>query len=207
MKMETQETRSVVFFVDDEPSVCKAVGQSLAELPCQFRPFHRGEECLKAVRAGHPECDLLITDLSMPDMDGLELLKAVRKIRPHLPVLVVTGYGDIPVAVKAMKAGAVDFIEKPLDEGTFVPLVRSLLDRSQAESSKRPPLTEAERKILNLIVDGKGNKEMAYLLHCSIRTVENHRYRMMRKLNVDGTASLVKIAITQGLVATEPVSP
>jgi two-component system, LuxR family, response regulator FixJ len=137
----------------------------------------------------------------MPEMDGIELLKAVKQFIPQLPVLLITGYGEIPLAVKAVKAGALDFVEKPLDEETFLPMVKTALEQSlMARSSGSQSLTKTERKILEFVVDGKVNKEIAQILECSTRTVENHRYRMMHKLGVESTACLVRKALTVGLV-------
>jgi two-component system response regulator TtrR len=187
-----------VFLVDDEPFLCKALRQTLLEIPCTVRSFFRARECLDALQKA--PCDLLITDVSMPEMDGIELLKAVKEVRPQLPVLLITGYGEIPIAVKAVKAGAYDFIEKPLDEDTLLPIVRAALKQNLSiPSSEEKPLTKTELRILELIVEGNGNKEIARILGCSTRTVENHRYRMMCKLNVNSTASLVRTALTEGL--------
>jgi FixJ family two-component response regulator len=192
--------RSVIYFVDDEPAVCKAVKQTLETLNCRVICFSNAEDCLRSIEMGM--CDLLISDVNMPGMDGVELLRMVKRVRPMLPVLLVTGYGDIPVAVKAVKAGAMDFIEKPLDENTFLPVVKRALEEHERKSSLIiKPLTKTERKILQLVVDGKGNKEIANMLTCSVRTVENHRYRISKKMNVDSTASMVRLAITLGLAS------
>jgi FixJ family two-component response regulator len=200
--MEEVQKQQVVYFVDDEPTVCKAVKQTLEELSCRVTCFTSAGECLRCLETR--DCDLLVSDVNMPEMDGMELLKAVKKIRPLLPVLLVTGYGDIPVAVKAVKAGAFDFIEKPLDEATFLPVVKAALEQCEKKTAfMGKPLTKTEKKILQLVVDGKGNKEIAYLLECSVRTVENHRYRISKKLNVDSTASLVRLAITIGLASLD----
>jgi two-component system, LuxR family, response regulator FixJ len=192
----------VIYLVDDEPSICDAVGHTLGELACEVVAFTRAEECLAAIR--EKKCNLVITDLNMPGMNGMELLQAVKKIKPFLPVLLVTGFGEIPVAVKAIKAGAFDFIEKPFDDQKFLPLVRAALEQNANYEMARPQvvtLTGTEKRILQLIVDGKSNKEMASVLGCSVRTVENHRYRIMRKMNIDSTAGLVKAAITLGMAS------
>ncbi|NLE29524.1 MAG: DNA-binding response regulator, partial [Phycisphaerae bacterium] len=121
-----------------------------------------------------------------------------------LPVLVITGFGEIPAAVQAVKAGALDYLEKPLDEATFLPIVDNALKLHETKENKlNQLLTKTERKILKFVVEGKGNKEIAQLLNCSVRTIENHRYRMTRKLNVDSTASLVRTAIAMGFASTE----
>jgi FixJ family two-component response regulator len=198
--MVEETRRSVVIFVDDEPAVCKAVKQTLETLNCRVLCYSNAADCLRAIETGN--CDLLISDVNMPGMDGVELLKAVKRLRPMVPVLLVTGYGDIPVAVKAVKAGAMDFIEKPLDEATFIPVVKRALEEHEKRNSMiNKPLTRTEKKILQLVVDGKGNKEIANLLTCSVRTVENHRYRISKKMNVDSTASMVRLAITLGLAS------
>jgi FixJ family two-component response regulator len=196
--MEILNKKFIIYIVDDEPSIGLAICQTLAELPCDAVAFTRAEECLSAIRK--KKCDLLIADLNMPGLDGLGLLSAVKKILPWVPVLLITGYGEISAAVKAIKAGAFDFIEKPLDQASFLSVVRAALEQNPSgEWAERQALTKAEHRVLQLVMDGKSNKEIAYILGCSTRTVENHRYRLMRKLKVESTASLVKVAITMGL--------
>jgi two-component system, LuxR family, response regulator FixJ len=198
--MNELNKKFVVFFVDDEPGICRAASMTLEELPCEVITFTRAEDCLSAIK--EQKCDLLIADLNMPGMNGMELLRSVKKIHPLLPVLMVTGFGEISVAVMAMKAGAFDFIEKPFDEELFLPVVRAALEKSAAGGSAGGLiLTNAEKRILQLVAEGKSNKEMANVLNCSIRTVENHRYRIMRKMNIESTAGLVKAAINMGLTS------
>jgi two-component system response regulator FixJ len=199
----TNPTRSkIVFLVDDEPAVAKAVSLTLQELPCRVTCFTNASDCLNALTT--QDCDLLITDVNMPGINGIELLKQAKILRPLLPVLVITGFGEIPAAVQAVKAGALDYLEKPLDEATFLPIVDNALKLHETKENKlNQLLTKTERKILKFVVEGKGNKEIAQLLNCSVRTIENHRYRMTRKLNVDSTASLVRTAIAMGFVSTE----
>jgi two-component system, LuxR family, response regulator FixJ len=190
-----------VFFVDDEPKVRHAVAIILKRLPCQVSCFANGPDCLKALCL--QDCDLLITDVNMPGMDGLELLNEAKRLRPLLPVLVVTGYGDIPLAVRAMKTGALDFIEKPLKFNTFIPFVESALKQgSRVDPLVGQKLTRMEMKILQLIIDEKTNKEIAHLLHRGLRTIESHRNRLMRKLHVHNVAGLIKRTADLGLVIT-----
>ena len=147
------------------------------------------------------ECNLLITDLKMPEMDGIEVLKEVKRLAPWVPVLVISGYGNIPTAVRAIKAGAVDFIEKPLDKVGLVRTVESML--SEIDSTDRSlgkPLTQAETTILQLVIDGKSSKEIARLLHRSRRTVEGHRSHLMHKLNAENLLDLVKRVVSMGLI-------
>ena len=197
-----QIARSVVFVVDDEPRVLSAVSETIGSLGCTVRSFSSADECLKAIRS--EACDLLVTDINMPEMDGMELMTAARDIRPLLPVIIVTGYGDIPLAVRAVKEGALDFVEKPLDETSFLPLVRSALNvKSRAARIDASTLTPAERRILQLVAHGKTNKEIAQLLGRSLRTVENHRHRLMQKLQAESVADLVKVALKMGLADTD----
>jgi len=146
-------------------------------------------------------CDLLITDVKMPEMDGIELLIEAKRIIPSLSVLVITGYGDIPMAIRALKAGASDFIEKPLDRQSFLLVVESILKRTTlAEPVVGKLLTRTEMKVLRLILDGKSNKKIARLLHRSVRTIEDHRSHIFHKFGVDNLVDLVKRAAEMGLV-------
>jgi two-component system response regulator TtrR len=200
--MEKLKRQRIVFFVDDEPAIGKAVTSTLQEIGCDVTCFTNGMDCLAALKT--QDCELLITDINMPGMNGIELIKQAKAQRPLLPVLVITGFGEIPVAVQAVKAGAMDYLEKPLDETSFIPIVKSALKINETQDDELSQmLTRTEKKILQFVVEGKGNKEIAQLLNCSVRTVENHRYRMTRKLNVDSTASLVRIAITMGLTSPQ----
>lgn len=196
--MGTDNVRRVIFFVDDEPQVCKAVSQTLSTLDnCDVQCFESAERCLKALTKCH--CDLLITDVNLPGMDGLVLLEEVKRIKPQLAVLLVTGYGDIPMAVKAVKAGALDFIEKPLEEASFLALVQESLEQCSLDPMSGKLLTKTETVILCHIAEGKSNKEIAYQLNRSVRTIENHRYRLMHKIGASNTVELVKKAMKMGL--------
>ena len=200
--VKTGVAEKLVYFVDDEPAVRRAVSQTIAAAGCRVVSFASAESCLAALEKEN--CDLLISDVNMPGMDGLALLKAIKEIKPALPVLLITGYGDIPIAVRAVKAGAYDFVEKPLDEATFLPLVEKILDRPIPGVEGAETLTSAERRVLELVANGKSNKEIAYLLGRSIRTIENHRHHLMQKLHAENTADLVKTAIALGLSSSTP---
>lgn len=188
-----------IFFVDDEPAVRKSVAQTLERLGCQISCFADAEDCLEQLRVH--SCDLLITDVKMPGMDGLELVRQAKHIVPWLLILVITGYGDIPMAVRAVKAGAADFIEKPLHRQSFLAAVQSVLKQNDMYNLlKGRPLTERETTVLRLILQGRSNKEIADTLHRSIRTIEDHRRHIMRKLDVNNVVDLVKRADAMGLV-------
>jgi FixJ family two-component response regulator len=189
--MMTNIAKQHVFFVDDKPKVCKMVGRTLKQAGLKVTCFTCAADCLKQLRSRR--CDLLITDVKMTGMDGIELLTEVKRIIPSLPVLVVTGYGDIPMAVEALKVGASEFIEKPLDRQSFLSAVESVLKRNALiHQIVGDVLTKTEMIVLRLILDGKSNKEIAMLRQRSVRTIEVHRIRIMRKIGVDNLVDLVK---------------
>lgn len=191
-----------IFFLDDEPTVREVVRETLEDSNFKVSCFGSPTECLARLRS--QKCHLLITDLKMPEKDGIELLMDVKRLTPWVPVLMITGYGDIPTAVKAMKAGAVDFIEKPLDKKNFVRKIRSLLKRNiSAHPDLGVSLTRNETKILQLIIKGKSNKGIANLLHRSARTIEVHRANLMHKLGADNLVDLIKRVASMGLVDLE----
>lgn len=198
-----RRSRQRVFFADDEPNVRKVVAKTLERLGVEVRCFASGRDCLEQL--GPQTCDLLITDFKMPEMDGIALLTEARRIAPWLPVLVITGYGDVPLAVKAMRIGAADFIEKPLHKETFLRKVESILrQNTPGDPYKGGPLTMAELKVLKLIISGKSNKEIAQLLGRAVRTVEDHRSHIMRKLDVHNVIELVERASQMGLTESPP---
>jgi len=192
-----------IFVVDDEPSVCKVVGRTLEQAGLTVSCFGRAIDCIK--RLHEQKCDLLITDVRMPGMDGMELLRDAKRVAPWLPIMLITGFGDIPLAVKAVKSGAADFIEKPLDKETFLRKVRSILQQSPYTDSWRGRrLTKAEISVLKLLVEGKSNKQAARLLGRSVRTVEDHRRNIMRKLDVNNAFDLFKRVADMGLIPPPP---
>jgi two-component system, LuxR family, response regulator FixJ len=205
MNMETETKQACIFFVDDEAGIRKIVRLTLEEeLPCHVTCFDNATSCLKALKEQERRCSLLITDIKMPGMDGLALLSRVRQLRPLLPILIITGHGNVPMAVEALKTGALDFIEKPLDEHVLLPAVEAALKRSaNTEDMAGKPLTDSETKILQLIAEGKSNSEMSAFLHRSIRTIERHRYQLMYKLNASSPAELTKVALALGLTSPE----
>ncbi len=188
-----------VFVVDDEVRVLEVVGETLGNLSVEVTCFVRPVKCLGRLRS--QKCDLLIADLRMPEMDGIELVTNVKRHAPWVPVLIMAGGGDLPSAVRAMKAGAADIIEKPLDKDDLIRTVESILQGSvYSNTCVGKPLTAVQMKILKMVIDGKSNKEIADLLDRSVRTVEVHRANMMEKLGVSTLLDLLKRAATVGLV-------
>ena len=195
----TTNSNKYIFFVDDEPKIREVISQTLKMPGVEMVCFAGGSECLEQISCHR--CDLLITDLKMPLMNGLELLKRVKSVAPWIPVLVVTGYGDIPSAVAAIKAGASDFIEKPLAKEALLRKINMLLgENCRQKSYLGKPLTLCEQKILKMITEGKSSKEMAHLLHRSLRTIEVHRSRIMDKFGVDNIVELLKQAALMGVI-------
>lgn len=202
----TNDREKHIFFLDDEPTIRKVVKETLEESHFNISCFGNPFECLAQLRS--KKCDLLITDLKIPEKDGIELLIDVKQLAPWVPVLMITGYGDIPTAVKAMKAGAVDFIEKPLDKKNLVQKIKSILQKNvSAHADLGTSLTRTEKKILQLVINGMSNKEISSLLHRSPRTIEVHRAHIMHKLGVDNLVDLVKRVASMGLVDLNEKKP
>jgi len=191
-----------IFFVDDQLCAKSVMSSVLGRINAEVESFCCGRDCLKRLHTA--DCDLLITDLKMPGMTGFELLKAAKRLSPTLPVLVITGYGDIPSAVKAIKMGASDFIEKPLERERFLSAVRTILEARDAEKAVvNGLLSDTELAILDLICDGKSNKEIALIRSRSVRTIEDHRKRIMDKLGVHNLLGLIRAAAAMGLFRIE----
>lgn len=189
-------TKKRICFVDDETEVRAALSRGLEQEGYEVRCFAEAEECVKHLHR-HP-VDMVITDFSLPGMDGLSLLREAKKIVQTLPVMIVTGYGDVQLAIKAIKAGAFDFVEKPLDLNKLLSVIRSALHQNDLVSEMEMRLTKTEVQILGHIVQGLPNREIARQVHRSVRTVQDHRNRLMHKLGVHNIADLVMVAVRMG---------
>ncbi|HXA35088.1 MAG TPA: response regulator, partial [Steroidobacteraceae bacterium] len=149
----------------------------------------------------------VLLDIRMPEMDGLELQARLNRLGFRLSVIVMTGHGDVPTAVRAMKAGAVDFIEKPFDDERLIAAIEAALagsglvsrDREAAEAAERIALSRREREVLDALVAGRQSKVIAHDLGLSVRTVEVHRARMMERLGTSRFAEAVRLAVLAGL--------
>jgi two-component system, LuxR family, response regulator FixJ len=191
----------IVHIVDDD----EAVRQSLAFLLGSAGLTVRLYDSATAFLAGLPELKggCLITDMRMPGMTGLELLHELRAKSCGLPAIVVTGHGDVPLAVEAMKAGAVDFIEKPFDQEAILSAVQAALDRAgggdngdgQAIKARLGTLSERERQVLDGLIAGHPNKTIAHDLGISPRTVEVYRANLMAKMAARSLSELIRMAI------------
>jgi FixJ family two-component response regulator len=182
-----------IFVVDNELPNCNTLKEILEKHGYKVRCFADISKCIKAVC--RDECDLLISKVEMPKTDGIELLKEIKQIRPYLPVLLTTETDNINIGFGAAKEGALAVLEEPIDAQSLIPQIDSALAEREFDPLLGNSLTKVETRIAKMVVDGKCNKEIAHLLHRSVRTIEWHRNRMMRKLGIDNVVDLVKIAM------------
>ncbi|MGB3386801.1 MAG: response regulator FixJ [Pseudaminobacter sp.] len=192
----------VVHVVDDEEPVRKSLAFLLTMMGFTVRVHDRATSFLAAVPGIGKAC--LVTDLRMPEMNGVELLEKLNETGVQVPAVVITGHGDVPMAVAAMKAGAVDFIEKPFQDEVLVEAIKraaSRLDRIEtvedvaAVQSRLAQLSDRERQVLTAIVAGLPNKSIAYDLNISPRTVEVHRANIMSKMQAKNLPELVRMSL------------
>lgn len=187
-----------ILVVDDDSCILDSAALFLKKAGFECTCFGNAEDCLEYLR--QENCDLLITDIQMPGKNGIELLAEAKQIAPWMPVLVMTSYGDISLAVEAVKKGAIEFVEKPLEWESFVTLIRSVVEHNDLNNLLTGKLlTKTEKIILRLILQDKTNKEIGNILHRSMRTVEVHRSHIMRKLGVSSIVDLVKRAAAMDL--------
>jgi two-component system response regulator FixJ len=199
--MVNQEQRqSNIFFVDDEPAIYEIVELAFSQLPYTVTCFPDGFRCLEAILENR-SCDVLVIDVNMPGMNGLDLMVRVKKIRPLLPVLIITGLGNVPLAVKAIQLGASDFIEKPFLIETLVQIVEKALFQSPLPNPALPEaLTRDETRILKLLVEGKCFADIASRLAYPLGTVENIRNDLMLKLKAKNLGELIRKAVILNLI-------
>jgi FixJ family two-component response regulator len=196
----------LVHVVDDESAIRDSLGMLLRSVGLKSRAYAGAQEFLDAWRPQAAEC--LVCDVRMPGMSGLELQEALNARGAHLPVVLITGHGDVAMAVRAMKAGASDFIEKPFNDQVLLDAVNRALARARdgqgagrAEIEARlEALTPREREVLLLVAEGRPNKVVATRLGLSTRTVEVHRAKVMEKMQARSLAELVRMAILCGLM-------
>src|SRR2546425_2742656 len=192
----------IVFVVDDDVSVRESLELLIRCERWQPETFASAQEFLTRPRALVPSC--LVLDVSLPGLNGLDLQKRVAVERTDMPIIFITGYGDVPMTVQAMKAGAVEFLTKPFSDEVLLSAIRQAIERSRAARAheselhelrdRYESLTPREREIMALVVSGLLNKQIAFKLGISEITVKAHRGRVMRKMQVDSLADLVRAA-------------
>jgi two-component system response regulator TtrR len=192
-----------VFVVDDDASTRELLAWLMKRHGLRAEVFPDARSFLKTYRSDMPGC--LVVDLNMPGMGGLELQQYLNQHGAHLPVLFLSGRADVPKAVRAVREGAIDFIEKPFDYRRVVALIEDCLkrdaqmraqhERKRAYSERLAQLTQREREVLELVVAGRMNREIAESLDISIKTVEAHRAKIMEKLGANSLAELVQATL------------
>ena len=196
------QDKPIVFVVDDDVSVRESLELLIDVAGWQPETFASAEEFLAHPRVLTPNC--LVLDVSLPDLNGLDLQKLVAD-RIEMPIIFITGYGDVPITVRAMKAGAVEFLTKPLAEEALLGAIRHAIERSQtalgneaeiqALRGRYASLTPREREVMALVVSGLLNKQVGFELGISEITVKGHRGKVMLKMKADSVADLVKMAV------------
>jgi two-component system response regulator FixJ len=195
---------AVVHVVDDDEAVRSSLSMLLESAGLVTRTYKSATAILTAAAELTGGC--ILTDIRMPEIDGLALQRRLRELGCRLPVIVMTGHGDVPVAVQALKAGALDFLEKPFDDDRLLEAVGKALQadrRARAErdriaemAARLDSLTPREREVLGHLVEGQPNKTIAHELGTSPRTVEVQRARVMHKMGASSLADLVRIVLT-----------
>ena len=192
-----------VHVVDDDPAVRRSLERLLDAAGFHVVSYHSPAAFLNAASGLSAGCVLL--DIRMPGVDGLEVQARLNRLRVNLPVIVMTGHGDVPSAVRAMKAGAVDFLEKPFDDETLLNAIGGAFakasrliggDREAVRAAQRiATLSPREREVLDALLAGRQNKVIAFDLNISVRTVEVHRARMMERLGTKQFADAIRLAV------------
>lgn len=202
----------IIYVIDDDEAVRHSLEFLLKTAGIVTRSFESAKAFLEVLPEINSGC--VITDVRMPDITGIELLRRLKVSHPDLPVIVITGHGDISLAVEAMKIGAVDFLEKPFDDDQLIAAVRAALNRD-ADVSKRnaelgeindklAALSKREREVLDGLVAGKANKTIAFDLGISPRTVEIYRANLMTKMVANSLSDLVRMAMLADILGKVP---
>ena len=198
---------SVVFVVDDDISVRESLEALFLQEGWEVRTYASAQDFLSSPKTSVPSC--LVLDLNLPDLSGLDLQQRIAPNRSHLPVIFITGCGDVPTTVRAMKAGAVEFLTKPFDSIAILDAVRDALERSRIALERSYQmdavltcyglLSQRERQVMSLVVTGLLNKQIAHELGISEITVKAHRGQVMRKMSASSLAELINQAAKLGL--------
>jgi two-component system, LuxR family, response regulator FixJ len=199
---------AIIYVIDDDEAVRQSLEFLLKTAGIKVRSFDSGKAFLDVLEQVDSGC--VITDVRMPEITGIDLLKKVKDVKPDLPVIVITGHGDISLAVEAMKIGAVDFLEKPFDDEHLLTAVKGALDREADLAQRKAQVNEVhdklaalsnrERQVLEGLVAGNANKNIAFDLGISPRTVEIYRANLMTKMAANSLSDLVRMAMMAGIL-------
>ncbi|RLJ16237.1 DNA-binding response regulator [bacterium endosymbiont of Escarpia laminata] len=197
-----------VFVVDDDQAMRNSLKWLIESVAMQVETFDSASAFISSYYPGRSGC--LLLDVRMPGMSGLELQEYLMNHQIAIPVIIITGHGDVPMAVRAMKAGAVDFIEKPFNDELLLESIRHALslDEQQRDhqsqlaeiATRLARLTPREHEVMEMVTSGKANKEIATTLGVSAKTVEAHRARVMEKMEAGSLAKLVRMAVLANIV-------
>jgi two-component system, LuxR family, response regulator FixJ len=204
--------RGVVHVIDDDEAVRQSLAFLLETAGIAVQAYDSAVAFLKV--ATEVEAGCVITDVRMPDVSGIDLLRRLKELKIEVPVIVITGHGDVPLAVEAMKIGAADFLEKPFDDEALLASVRSALDNQNRNSQRQAEraeiaarlaaLSNRERDVLEGLVAGCANKQIAFDLGISPRTVEIYRANLMTKMAAVSLSDLVRMALVAGIAGAGP---
>ncbi|MDB5922904.1 MAG: DNA-binding response regulator [Betaproteobacteria bacterium] len=201
------EERAAVFVVDDDPSIRRSLDTLLRSVDLDVHVFSSAQEFMHAPRPDVPGC--LVLDVRLPGMSGLAFQQELGKAGVALPIIFLTGHGDVPMTARAMKAGAAEFLTKPFDEQVLLDAIHAALDRDRARrrdaagiadvQARYRTLTEREREVMSFVVAGRVNKQIAAEIGLSLVTVKVHRGQVMRKMRAKSVPELVRMADRLGL--------
>ena len=201
-------SKSSVFLVDDDDSVRRALTRLIKSAGHNVQTFASAREFL-GTKAGSEEAACLVLDVRMPDLTGMDLQRELQTLNRNVPIVFITGHGDIPMSVKAMKAGAVDFLPKPVKDTDLLRAIEQALARAYRDNAARKELddivsrveklTAREREVMALVASGMPNKRIAFELGTVEKTIKVHRARIMQKMQVQSLADLVRAVEKLGL--------
>ena len=201
------ETAPIVFVVDDDPSVRRALKRLVGSMGLQVEVFGSAQEFLQCKRPDVPSC--LVLDIRLPGIGGLDFQRQLADAKIHIPIIFITAHGDIPMTVRAMKSGAVEFLTKPFRDQDLLDAIHVALERDRTKRQQEAEiailrkrlesLTPREREVLPLVVSGFLNKQIAGEIGTSETTVKVHRSQLMRKMGADSLADLVRLAEKIGI--------
>jgi FixJ family two-component response regulator len=206
------EPQSIVFVVDDDAEVRKALDRLMRSVGLHGQLFGSAQEFLKTKRPEVPSC--LVLEVRLPGISGLEFQRKLADTNDPIPIIFITGHGDVPMSVRAMKAGAVEFLQKPFRDQDLLDAIQLALERDRASRQHEAEiatlrdrfewLTPREREVLPLVVSGLLNKQIAAEIGTSETTVKVHRGQLMRKMGADSLPELVRMAEKMGIPAPKP---